>query len=99
MSLVWYYKPDDALPVAERRFVCIFNFLGWWHWSIGVHLDVRHPHLFVHVPFGYVCLGWRRSPTIDRPHRFGYDGWQRDVARERDLYLARVKALPPSETP
>lgn len=66
-----------VLPPAARRFVCFFNFLGWWHWSIGFHIDVRHPHIDLHVLFGFLRLGWFRSPTIDTPRTFGYDGWKR----------------------
>lgn len=65
-----------VLPPVARRFVCYFNFLGWWHWSFGAHVDVRHPHVLLHVPFGFLCLGWYRSPTINRPRQFGYDGWR-----------------------
>ena len=46
-------RRDFDLPPVERRFVCFFNFLGWWHWSIGLHVDVRHPHVQLHVPFGF----------------------------------------------
>ncbi len=64
-----------VLPVA-RHFECFFNFLGWWHWSIGVHVDLRHPHIDVHVPFGFARLGWLRSPTISAARCFGYRGWR-----------------------
>jgi hypothetical protein len=63
-----------ALPI-ERRFQCFYNSLGWWHWSVGLHLDVRHPHIELHIPFGFFRLGWFRSPTFDHPRTFGYDGW------------------------
>ena len=66
-----------ALPV-ERHFECFFTFLGWWHWSIGVHLDLRHPHVDVHVPFGYGRIGWFRCPTISAPRVFGYRAWWYD---------------------
>lgn len=78
---------EQLLPPVERRFACFFNFLGWWHWSLGVHADVRHPHIQLHVPFGYFRIGWCRCPTFDHPSRFGYDGWQRDIERERDLWI------------
>lgn len=66
-----------VLPPPERRFECFFNFLGWWHWSTGVHLDVRHPHVDLHVPFGFLRLGWCRVPTINSARVFGYSGWRR----------------------
>lgn len=63
----WYGPCDGFGPYGEcsvctsrkREFECFFNFLGWWQWSFGVHLDVRHPHLDLHVPFGFLRLGWR----------------------------------------
>jgi hypothetical protein len=59
------------LPPVERRFECFFNFLGWWHWSCGLHVDVRHPHIDLHVPFGFARIGWFRCPTIERARAFG----------------------------
>src|SRR5262245_6176699 len=50
-----------ALP-RKRRFECFFNFLGWWQWSVGIHVDVRHPHLDIHVPFGFARIGWCCTP-------------------------------------
>lgn len=55
---------SDPLPAAveetlnDRQFECFFNFLGWWQWSFGFHLDIRHPHIDLHVPFGYLRIGW-----------------------------------------
>jgi hypothetical protein len=68
---------ERDLPPVERRFECFFNFLGWWHWSIGIHVDLRHPHIDLHVPFGFGRLGWHRSPTRGRARCFGYQGWRR----------------------
>jgi hypothetical protein len=68
------------LPPPERRFECFFNFLGWWQWSLGIHVDVRHPHIDAHVPFGFFRIGWHRSPTFMHPRVFGYQGWQKGAA-------------------
>lgn len=68
---------DMSQEQIVRHFECFFNFLGWWHWSIGIHIDVRHPHADIHVPFGFCRIGWFRSPTIANPRFFGYSGWRR----------------------
>lgn len=51
---------------AQRHFECFFNFLGWWQWSLGFHLDCRHPHVDVHVPGGFLRVGWYnpRAPML-----------------------------------
>jgi hypothetical protein len=62
----------------RRTFECFFNFLGWWQWSLGFHVDVRHPHIDVHVPGGYLRVGWynpraamlqSRRRGLERIHR------------------------------
>ena len=65
------YQAYCDLPV-ERDFECFFNFLGWWQWSLGFHVDLRHPHIDIHVPFGYIRIGWFRTPTLTPARRFGY---------------------------
>jgi hypothetical protein len=62
--------------MSEHYFECFFNFLGWWHWSVGLHVDLRHPHIDLHVPFGFGRLGWVRSSVITHARSFGYQGWR-----------------------
>lgn len=45
----------DPLP---RYFECFFNFLGWHQWSLGFHIDPQHPHIDIHVPTGFLRIGW-----------------------------------------
>lgn len=81
----WYGPCDGMGPYGEcsvctkrtREFECFFNFLGWWHWSLGVHFDPRHPHLDIHVPFGFLRVGWNlwsRTP-LNTPRAFHFVRW------------------------
>lgn len=45
-------------PADGRRFVCYFHVTGLWHWSIGIHLHLPSPNLELHVPFGFLRVGW-----------------------------------------
>ncbi len=77
--------PDDTRPPPEWlgpppscEFECLFNFLGWWQWSLGLHVDLWHPHLDIHVPFGFFRVGWRRWTGVIRPvaHPMQFYPWR-----------------------
>lgn len=64
----------------DRQFECFFNFLNWWQWSIGIHVDPQHPHLDVHVLFGFFRIGWYSERV----------SWSRlDAKTQRTIYFAR----------
>jgi hypothetical protein len=69
----------------RREFECFYNFLGWWHWSFGLHVDLRHPHVDLHLPFGYLRIGWFRCwtneefATLQRPRAFGWSPMRRRI--------------------
>jgi hypothetical protein len=44
-----------------ENFICYYHFISWWHWSLGVHVDPWHPQIEIHLPFGFVRLGYVRK--------------------------------------
>ena len=44
--------------MKERRFVAFVKFLGWWCFSLGIHIDLRAPHIALHFPGGFMAIGW-----------------------------------------
>lgn len=46
------------IRIIDRKFTAHYFFIGWYCWSIGVHVDVLGPLIEVHVPFGFVRIGW-----------------------------------------
>jgi hypothetical protein len=42
----------------QKKFCCYFYFVGWDCLSLGAHLCPTMPNLEVHVPFGFVRIGW-----------------------------------------
>lgn len=42
----------------ERQFVCFFNFLGLHQISLGISVDLTSPNIEIHVPFGFLKIGW-----------------------------------------
>lgn len=70
----WYGPCDGFGPYGEcsicttrdREFEVAFNFLGWAHWSLGVHFDPQHPHVQIHVPGGYLRIGWYSIKVSNR---------------------------------
>ena len=44
--------------MASRRFALFVKFLGWWCFSLGIHIDLRAPHVAIHFPGGFFQIGW-----------------------------------------
>jgi hypothetical protein len=42
----------------NRRFVCKFHFVDWHQISFGLSIDLLSPNLEIHLPFGFIKLGW-----------------------------------------
>jgi hypothetical protein len=42
----------------ERRFVAYFHFIGFDCLSIGLHICWTLPNIEVHLPFGFIRIGW-----------------------------------------
>jgi hypothetical protein len=61
--------------LRERQFVCMFHFVGWSCFSLGFHVDTASPNIELHVPFGFVRIGWqgvyqwRRNRTLGKTWR------------------------------
>lgn len=42
----------------RKRFVCYFWFVGWHCISLGGHICLRNPNIEIHLPFGFLRIGW-----------------------------------------
>lgn len=42
-----------------KRFEVAFYFVSWTDISIGVNLDLKAPRTEMHIPFGFVSVGFR----------------------------------------
>lgn len=58
-------EPELGEPVVEtdlwtrfKRFVAYFHFIGWDHIQLGFHICLSLPNIEVHVPFGFIRIGW-----------------------------------------
>ena len=44
--------------IETRRFVCYFWFIDWSHISLGLHVHLRSPNMEIHLPGGFLRIGW-----------------------------------------
>jgi hypothetical protein len=44
--------------MTDREFVAYFHFVSFSHLSLGFHLDIVSPNIEIHLPFGFVRIGW-----------------------------------------
>lgn len=49
-----------------RKFEVMFMFIGWTDISLGVNLDTKAPRVEIHIPFGFIAVGWRKH-SLGRP--------------------------------
>lgn len=61
----------------NRRFCCYFFFVGWDCISIGLHVCISKPNIEIHLPFGFIRIGWcdifGGSWEEKSKHVFGYE--------------------------
>lgn len=43
---------------AITKFVCYFHFVDWWQLSFGITIDFKSPNFEIHLPFGFIKVGW-----------------------------------------
>jgi hypothetical protein len=48
----------DPVVTNRRRFVCYFYHNGFDCIQLGVHISLYKPNLEIHVPFGFLRIGW-----------------------------------------
>jgi hypothetical protein len=64
--------------MSAKGFVAYFYFVGWDCLSLGAHVCTSLPNIELHLPFGFVRIGWMpRITGFYYGHRqrrtFGYD--------------------------
>jgi len=42
-----------------RLFGLHVHFIGWSQFSLGVSVDLTMPNVELHLPFGFIKIGWR----------------------------------------
>lgn len=46
------------MPTLTKAFVCYYYFVGWDCLSLGISLSWSAPNIEIHLPFGFVRIGW-----------------------------------------
>ena len=73
------------MPRLAKRFVAMFHFVDWSCIGFGVHVCFAEPNIEIHLPFGFVRVGWQTISLdfvygIDDdcalPRTFGLDGYR-----------------------
>lgn len=41
-----------------KKFTIFFLFVSWTDISLGISLDIKAPKIQLHIPFGFVSVGW-----------------------------------------
>jgi hypothetical protein len=62
-----------------RQFVAYFHFIGWHLISLGVSVDLRSPNIEIHLPGGFVRVGWKAD--LPGEPRWGWSKARRNYGR------------------
>lgn len=57
-----FWDPDRH---PRGRFVCCWWHNRWYHLSLGFHICLAKPNIEVHLPGGFIRIGWDRSHNYD----------------------------------
>jgi len=47
----------------EKRFEIFYKFIDWHCWSLGVHIDPLAPRIELHIPTGWIRIGWNGNTS------------------------------------
>ena len=45
----------------KNNFEIFYKFIGWNCISLGIHFDWEAPRLEIHIPFGWIRIGWNKQ--------------------------------------
>ena len=53
--------------LVSSEFVCYFYIASFWYFSLGAHISFYEPNIEIHLPFGFLRVGW---VTGERKRRY-----------------------------
>jgi hypothetical protein len=62
--------------MKKRKFICYWFHpkKGFYYINLGFHIDLYSPNIEIHLPFGFIRIGWYRmyiAGTDGRPYIIG----------------------------
>lgn len=79
---------DRSRYDGGRHFVAYWHFVGWDCLSLGLHVSLVSPNMELHLPFGFIRIGWVICPDIRelhvRPEHPYRDDQSRDQRNDRE---------------
>ena len=62
----WYkpflQRPDGTIDFKRPAFRFCYHFNSFAHLSIGIHISLLGPCLDIHIPTGFIAIGWQDPP-------------------------------------
>ena len=46
---------------TENKFEVFYKFVGWGCISLGIHIDITAPRVEIHIPSGWIRVGWNKQ--------------------------------------
>jgi len=54
----WVIDRIRKIEIRDRKFVCVWHYMGWNEIALGINIDIVSPNIEIHLPFGFIKVGW-----------------------------------------
>jgi hypothetical protein len=73
----------------NKEFISVYYFLSFSYLSLGFHIDLSSPNIEIHLPFGFIRIGWVETP-LDPCRSMTKDEIKKMIERSEE-YLKKLK--------
>ena len=67
-----FFQRVKHTRTSTDKFVCYFFFVGWDCISLGFHICLGAPNIEIHLPFGFLRIGWETVSRAEKRLRGSY---------------------------
>ena len=64
----------------KKYFVAYYYFASWSFLSLGISICVTSPNIEIHLPFGFIRIGWSYTHKSDK--KFGFDSAKKYLSKK-----------------
>jgi hypothetical protein len=47
---------------SGKTFKAFYHVTGWYPINFGINVDFQKPNMEIHIPFGFIRIGWDNMP-------------------------------------
>ena len=84
--------------IVNKKFICYFWFVSRYHISFGFHLDLQSPNIEIHIPFGFIRIGYQGVNIITYENKKEELKYKKKIAKltkeiDTNMYAKNKKTI------